>query len=257
MSWSADLYLQFETERARPIRDLIATIPAMPAQAVTDLGCGPGTSTEALAQTYPAARIHGIDTAPGMIEAARQRCPALRFSLQDIGTWSPDTPQDIILANASLQWVPNHRELFPRLARHLAPAGTLAIQMPDNLNEPSHALMREVAATGPWAGQLAQAASARTEILEPLAYYALLFPICARIDIWRTTYHLVLPGHAAIADFYRSTGLRPYLAPLGEAERADFIAAYTTALAGPYPALPEGTVLLPSPRLFIVAIARG
>ncbi len=257
MSWSASNYLHFETERERPVRDLLCAIPEGRTETASDLGCGPGTSTKLLATKYPNALVHGIDASQDMIRAATVRCPELRFSLQTIETWSPETSQDIILANASLHWVTDHGSLLPRLASHLAKGGRLAIQMPDNLNEPSHDLMRAIAATGPWAGRLAHAASTRAEILAPGATYALLSPGCARIDIWRTTYHLDLPGHAAIADFYGSTGLRPFLAPLSPPERQDFLAAYIAALAYAYPALPDGTVLLPSPRLFIVATARA
>jgi trans-aconitate 2-methyltransferase len=257
MSWSAAPYLQFETERARPMRDLLAAIPPHPVATATDLGCGPGTSTAALAEKYPAALIRGVDTAPDMIASARTRCPRLHFALQDIAAWSPDTPQDIILANASLHWLPDHQTLLPRIAGHLAPGGTLAIQMPDNLNEPSHALMRAIAAGGPWAGKLANAAAARTGILSPAAYAALLHPHCPLIDIWRTTYYPPLAGHAAIADFYASTGLRPYLVPLAPPERQAFLTSYIAALADHYPLLPDGKVLLASPRLFIVATAHA
>jgi trans-aconitate 2-methyltransferase len=207
MSWSASHYLKFEAERERPIRDLLAAIPTRAVAIATDLGCGPGTSAASLAEKFPSGQIEGIDSSPDMICAASERCPHLRFTLQDISTWSPGMPQDIILANASLQWVPDHQVLLPRLARHLAQAGTLAIQMPDNLGECSHTQMRATAAQGPWADRLAQAASARTEILGRDAIYGLLRPICTRIDIWRTTYNLALSSHAAIADIYGSTGL--------------------------------------------------
>ncbi len=149
MSWSATQYTSFEQERTRPVRDLIQGVgPAHIARAV-DIGCGPGNSTEVLAARFPSAAISGIDSSPDMIEAARERLPRLRFDLSGIEEWDDPGPFDLILANAVLQWLPNHAVLMPALMGKLAAGGSLAVQMPDNLEEPAHRLMRQVAATGP------------------------------------------------------------------------------------------------------------
>jgi trans-aconitate 2-methyltransferase len=47
--------------------------------------------------------------------------------------------------------------------------------------------------------------------------------------------------------------LRPYLDALNESERGEFLARYESAIAATYPPFADGTVLLPFPRLFIVA----
>ncbi|KAG1242613.1 hypothetical protein G6F65_022929 [Rhizopus arrhizus] len=75
-----------------------------------------------------------------MVQAARKRLPALEFELADIATWNPPQQYDVILANAALQWVPDHATLYPRLVGKLAPGGILAVQTPDNLEEPAHRL---------------------------------------------------------------------------------------------------------------------
>jgi trans-aconitate 2-methyltransferase len=252
MSWSAAQYTLFEAERTRPVRDLLAAVPTREVRRAVDLGCGPGNSTEALAGRFPEARITGLDTSPEMLEAARRRLPGIGFELADIATWDAAGPFDLILANASLHWVPDHAALFPRLAAKLAPGGSLAVQMPDNFEEPSHRLMREVAAMGPWADRLAGVGLRARE--SAAWYYERLRPLCASVDVWRTTYrHPLAGGAAAIVEWVKGTGLRPFLAPLGEAERGEFLERYEAALAAAYPALADGTVLLAFPRLFVVA----
>jgi trans-aconitate 2-methyltransferase len=252
MSWSANQYVIFENERTRPVRDLLASLPGRDVQVAVDLGCGPGNSTEALAAHFPGAAIVGLDSSADMVAAARERMPHLQFATTGIETWDDPGPFGVILANAVLQWVPDHAAVFPRLLSKLERGGSLAVQMPDNQNEPSHRLMREVATNGPWAEKLANVA--RTSRQSANWYYELLRPRCTQVDIWRTTYHHPLAGGAAaIVEWFKGSSLRPILAALGEFEQTMYIDRYTTALAEAYPALPDGTVLLPFPRLFIVA----
>jgi trans-aconitate 2-methyltransferase len=254
MSWSARQYVAFEDERTRPARDLIAAIPLGEARTAIDLGCGPGNSTQALAARFPGARVGGLDSSPDMIAAARARLPQLAFEVADIAAWSPAEPVDVILANAVFQWLPDHGALFPRLVQALSGGGALAIQMPDNLGEPAHRAMLEVAAHGDWAQTLAAAAAERTVLASASWYYGLLAPHCARVDIWRTVYHHPLAGPDAIVEWFKGSGLRPFLQPLDEARQAEFLARYRAAIAAAYPPLSDGAVLLPFPRLFIVAV---
>lgn len=248
----AKQYVQFEDERTRPVRDLLAAVPQTPIHTAVDIGCGPGNSTEALMARAPGAAIRGLDASADMIEAARKRLPDLRFDTMDIATWDEPAAYDLILANAVLQWLPAHASLFPKLIGKLAPGGHLAVQMPDNLDEPAHRLMREVAATGPWAEKLEGVE--RTERFDARRYYALLSPLCSRVDIWRTTYYHPLHGGAdAVVEWFKGSALRPFLAALDDDKRSAFLARYREAVAVGYPALDDGTVLLPFPRLFIVA----
>ena len=154
MTWSAKQYTMFEQQRTRPVRDLVAAIANGDVRSAVDLGCGPGNSTEVLAERFPQAHITGMDSSDDMLVDARKRLPQLNFELADIGAWRPSQKYDVILANASLQWLPNHATLYPHLVDQLTPGGTLAIQTPDNLDEPAHRLAREVAADGPWAAKI-------------------------------------------------------------------------------------------------------
>jgi trans-aconitate 2-methyltransferase len=254
MSWSAKQYSTFEQERTRPVRDLLHAIDTTDVRRAVDLGCGPGNSTEVLAARFPAAVVTGVDSSADMIEAARARLPALRFEHANLETWDDAGDFDIILANAVLQWVRNHDTLLPRLAGKLSAGGSLAVQMPDNLEEPAHRLMREVAAAGSWAAKLGGAAGLRTPRLAADWYYALLRPYVGRVDVWRTTYYHVLTGGTdAVVEWFKGSGLRPYLQPLTPPEQEAFLTDYRAGLAKAYPVLPDGSVLLPFPRLFIVA----
>ncbi|MFG1466184.1 trans-aconitate 2-methyltransferase [Xanthobacter sp. DSM 24535] len=251
--WNARLYLKFEDERTRPARDLLAEVPLANAHFAVDLGCGPGNSTELVAQRFPGADVLGIDTSPDMLEAARKRLPHARFVAGDASTFVLERPADLIFANAVLQWVPDHPTLFPRLMSLLAPGGVLAVQMPDNLDEPSHVAMRETAQAGPWAEKLADVVRARTVLAPVGAYYDLLIAHAAQVDIWLTTYHHPLDGQGAIVDWLKSTGLRPFLDPLEGQERADFLAAYRERLVKAYPLRADGKALLAFPRRFLIA----
>jgi len=250
--WHAKQYVLFENERTRPVRDLLAAVPPADVKAAVDIGCGPGNSTETLATHVPGAAVSGMDSSPDMIAAARQRLPHFRFDVSDIATWDAPGPYDLILANAVLQWVPDHERLFPSLVGKLAPGGSLAVQMPDNLDEPAHRLLREIAADGPWAHKLKGVE--RTMRYGAQWYYALLEPLCARVDVWRTVYHHPLAGGAdAVVEWFKGSAVRPFLAELDDAEQTAFLGRYREAIAAAYPALADGTVLLPFPRLFIVA----
>ena len=254
MSWSAQQYTRFEDERSRPVRDLLANIPNAQVTSAADLGCGPGNSTELLQKRFPAAAVAGVDSSADMIAAARKRLPEIRFELADISTWRNRGPFDVILSNAALQWVPDHVTLMPALVAQLAPGGSLAVQMPDNLDEPAHRLMREIAADGPWAGTLGDISRLRTGRLSADWYYGKLREVAAAVDIWRTTYyHVLAGGPAAVVEWFKGSGLRPFLDPLAEHERGAFLARYEAAIADAYPARADGAVLLPFPRLFFVA----
>src|SRR5271170_4055933 len=255
MSWSARQYLAFEDERTRPVRDLLSALPDIQARSVIDLGCGPGNSTELLAARFPDAAVGGIDSSADMIAAAQRRLPRVRFAIAEIESWGDPGPFDVILANAVLQWVPDHSALLPTLVAKLAQGGGLAIQMPDNLDGPAHRLMRDIAADGPWAQALAAASTARTPIGDAQWYYTLLRRLCAKVEVWRTTYYHPLAGGApAIVEWFKGSGLRPFLEPLDAPARAAYLEHYTAAIARAYPAAADGSVLLPFPRLFVVAV---
>ena len=255
--WNPALYSRFEDERTRPARELLARVPLSDAAHVVDLGCGPGNSTELLVARFPQAKVVGTDNSESMLVSARKRSPAAHFELSDIGTWQPETAPDLIYANAALQWVPDHETLLPRLFAALAPGGVLAIQMPDNREEPTHRLMRQVASETPWQHHIGNAALVRTKILELNDYYDLLAPHAAQTDVWRTAYQHPMDCAAAIVEWVRATGLRPFVDPLPDDLRAGFLREYETRISQAYRPRADGQLLLAFPRLFIVAQKAG
>ncbi len=185
--WNAAQYLRFEDERTRPSVDLLARVPLTKPERCIDLGCGPGNSTELVAARFPQAQVEGLDSSPDMLDKARKRLPQLSFTLGDVASWLVEGGYDLIFANAVLQWLPDHAALFPHLVRSLKPGGCLAVQMPDNLDRPSHVAMREVAMEQPWATKLAPALAARTAIGSFGDYRRWLSEAGCRVDIWQTT----------------------------------------------------------------------
>jgi len=245
--WNPALYLQFEAERTRPAAELAARIQHPAAQHISDLGCGPGNSTALLRKAFPHSSVTGVDNSPAMLDKARAALPDCQFESADIAHWQPAVKQDVIYANASLQWLGDHSSLFPHLAAQLAEGGVLAVQMPDNWQEPTHILMRQVAF------ELGQPDSGREELLPAQQYYDLLAQAGCTVDIWRTTYFHVMPSAQAIIEWLSSTGLRPYLAKLDDIQQQAFLARYHTLLQQAYPPQHDGNVLMLFPRLFIVA----
>ena len=251
--WNPALYRRFEDERTRPARDLLSRVPDIAPKLAIDLGCGPGNSTELLVQRFPEARVVGTDTSESMLSSARERLPQCTFELADVATWVPRSPPDLIFANAVLQWVPDHASLLPRLFSLLAPGGVLAVQMPNNLNEPSHRAMRELASREPWAASIGNAGAVRVPILPVTEYYDLLAGDAAQVDVWQTAYQHPMDSARAIVDWLRATGLRPFLDSLPETRRESFLSEYEALLDEAYPARIGGKHLLAFPRLFIVA----
>jgi trans-aconitate 2-methyltransferase len=251
--WNPELYRKFEDERTRPARELLARVSIDSPRRVYDLGCGPGNSTELLVERFPDAHVVGTDNSESMLVSARDRLPSCRFELGDIAGWQPDAPADVIYSNAALQWVGGHDVLIPKLFKQLAPGGVLAIQMPDNREEPTHRAMRDIASLAPWSALIGDAAKLRTKILALTDYYDLLAGAGAEVDVWRTAYQHPMASPAKIVEWVRGTGLKPFVDPLPEAERKSFLAAYEARIAQAYPKRADGKLLLQFPRMFIVA----
>ncbi len=255
MAWSAAQYLKFEDERTQPARDLLDGVPLDTVARAVDLGCGPGNSTELLVARYPDAAITGVDSDDNMLTAARKRLPALTFEQADLASWMPPQPVDLLFANAVFQWLPNHLDVMDRLMDGLNPGGVLAVQMPNNLGEASHLMMEETLHDGdrPWALAFAGKSLRRRALPDPEVYRDRLAPKSRDVKVWRTVYRHPMADAAAIVAMVQSTGLRPYLAAVGEEHAAEFLEAYQARIDKAYPPQADGTRLFLFPRFFLVA----
>jgi trans-aconitate 2-methyltransferase len=249
--WDPQRYLEFADERARPFHDLMAAVGARDPAEVVDLGCGPGTQTATLGQRWPGARIVGVDSSPEMVAAARQ-VGGIEVVHADIREWTPDRPVDVLVSNATLQWVPDHLALLPALVNAVAPGGWFAFQLPANFTEPSHVLLYRLADSPRWRDRVGRQQVARPSSHDPEEYLTVLAGLDCAVHVWETTYFHVLPGEDAVLDWVSGTALRPILDVLDEAERSEFTREYGALLRAAYPRRSYGTVL-PYRRIFAVS----
>jgi len=248
-TWDPDVYLRFADERSRPFFDLTARIGAEQPRQVVDLGCGPGHLTATLARRWPEATITGIDASAAMIAQA-PATDRVRFEVADLTRWRPDAPVDVLVSNATLQWVPGHLELLPELVAMLAPGGWLAVQVPGNFDEPSHVLLRELAVDARYREHTAGVEHPTAHDAE--TYLRVLLDLGLRVDAWETTYLHLLTGPDPVLRWVSGTGARPVLQALPDELRAAFEAEYAAALRVAYPER-DGRVVLPFRRVFFVA----
>ncbi|HTS63353.1 MAG TPA: methyltransferase domain-containing protein [Candidatus Acidoferrales bacterium] len=247
-SWSPAQYLKFSEERTRPCRDLAARIELDDPRRIIDLGCGPGNSTEVLAARWPAADLAGLDSSADMIAKASAAHPDWHWIDGEIAEWAalPGERYDLAFSNAALQWVPDHATVLPRL---LEKARALAFQIPGNWDSPAHRAMREVAKGYRLEGRVREWYSH-----DAAFYYDILARRALRLDLWETEYMHIMDGAEAIVEWYKGTGMRPFLEALdSDADRRRFSADYLKALRPAYATRPDGKVLFPFRRIFLVA----
>lgn len=253
-TWNADQYLKFAEERTQPSRDLAARVGIEAPRRIIDLGCGPGNSTQILVQRWPEAVVEGLDSSPTMINVATRDYPGQHWFVGDIAAWSATEGEayDLVFANAALQWVGDHRTLYPALFGRVASGGALAVQVPANLDAPAQTEMRDLAASDGWRSYFPDVRPWHVD--DAGFYYDRLAGSAARLDLWYTDYIHVLDGAAAIVEWYKGTGLRPFLDALpAETDRQRFLADYLARISPHYPPRADGKVLFPFHRLFLIA----
>jgi trans-aconitate 2-methyltransferase len=250
--WDPDKYLDYADLRGRPFYDLTSRIGATEPRRVVDLGCGPGNLTVDLGARWPGAILECGDSSPEMVAAARAR--GLDASVLDVNDWTPEPDTDVVVSNAVLQWVPEHRDLLRRWAGQLPSGAWLAVQVPGNFDAPSHALTRELAASPAWSSRLADVVLREDDAVStPLEYANLLADAGCRVDAWETTYVQPLRGSRAVLEWITGTALRPIRAALPDEAWDRFRAELAPRLDEAYPTRTDGTTWFEFRRVFVVA----
>ena len=244
--WDPDRYLSYADERARPFVELLARIPVTDPATVVDLGCGPGNLTRLLARRWPNAAVTGVDSSPAMVERARAEGGGVEWRLGDVREWEGSA--DVVISNATFQWVPGHLDLLPRLAAGARAA--FALQVPGNFAEPSHVLREELAAEEPYRPHTH--GLQRPSSHDPETYLRVLEGEGFAVDAWEATYLHVLPGEDAVFDWISGTSLLPTRTALPEDLFERFATELRHRLRAAYPAR-NGHVVLPFRRIFAVA----
>ena len=258
-AWDPERYLTYSDERGRPFVDLLRRVDADGPKNVVDLGCGPGNLTALAAARWPNARVVGLDSSTPMIDKARATVDGVDFAVADLRDWAESAAPgsvDVLLSNATLQWVPSHLELLPTLARAVRHGGWFAFQVPGNFDEPSHTLRAELAAQEPYATHTCHLEAPGSH--DPADYYNVLAGEGFEVDAWETTYLHVLTGEDPVFTWISGTSLRPTAAALEKAGLFEsFAGELKDRLARVYPvkndSLGNSFVLLPVRRVVVAA----
>lgn len=251
--WNPALYLKYEKERTQPAKDLISRIRKDDPARIIDIGCGPGNSTAELRKRWKNAQIIGLDNSEAMLEKAREDYPDLSWIAGDAsGDLSHLGKFDIIFSNAVIQWLPDHKSLLERFFSMLQEGGVLAVQMPNTTFMPIRLAVQETAGEAGWRSYF-ENSKAELHYEEPGYYYDVLSSLTREVDLWETHYQHIVPGHEAIVEMYKSTGMKPYLAMLNEGEQEAFARDVLEKIRKEYAIRRDGRVLFPFRRIFFTA----
>lgn len=246
------MYLAFADHRGRPFFDLTGRVRAESPRRVVDLGCGPGNLTATLAERWPDAALEAVDNSEEMVAAARDR--GIDAVVGGIAEWTPKADTDVVVSNAALQWLPDHKAIVTRWAGELAPGSWIAFQVPNNVELPSHRAMREVAGRPEFADLLRDMPWRQGNSVEPPESYAgaLTDAGCA-VDAWETTYVHQLTGDTPVLDWITGTALTQVRSRLTDDQWESYRQAMIPVLADAYPMRADGTTFYPFRRIFVVA----
>lgn len=248
--WSSEQYRKFEKERTMPSIDLINRIEIAP-HSILDIGCGPGNSTNRLAKRFPDAEITGIDSSDDMLRKARETYPDLTFQKCFVPDGLASYPKfDLVFSNACLHWIPDHGSLLPKIMERLNMGGMLAVQMPLVNDAVFYRLLYKLT-DEKWTKL---SAIRNFHNLTPVETYDILCEVSRDITMWETAYYHIVPSFDAIIEWYKGSGLRPYLDALSKDEVPQFLSDLTAEIRDNYHVLDNGSVVLKMPRLFFTAV---
>lgn len=233
--WDPAQYERFKAQRAQPFWDLVELIqPGGIARAV-DLGCGTGELTAAVADRLAVGEIVGIDRSPGMLASAMSLASdRVTFRQGDIAGWTSAGDHDLVLANASLQWVADHRAVLGSWVAALRPGGQLAVQVPANADHHSHLASTHVATLEPFVSAFEGGPPpdpVAVNVLAPEDYTTVLYELgIERPHVRLQVYPHVMPSTASVVDWTKGTSLTRFFERLPVELHDRFVDAYRDEL---------------------------
>jgi trans-aconitate 2-methyltransferase len=234
--WDPAQYHRFAAERAQPFCDLLDLVRPSSARRGVDLGCGTGELTAAAADRFGVTSMTGIDSSPAMLErAAAHARDGLSFEQGDLAAWTSGADHDLVLANASLQWVGDHPGVLARWAAGLAPGGQLAVQVPANADHDSHLAITAVAHREPFVSAFGAAGPpvdpVAVNVLAPERYAAVVHDLgFAEQHVRLQVYPHVLATSADVVEWTRGTSLTRIFAALPTDLHDRFVGEYRAEL---------------------------
>lgn len=249
--WSSKQYMKFGTQRTQPSMDLISRISDIKPHHILDIGCGPGNSTYALKKVFEQAEIIGIDTSGDMLKMARETYPNIRFEQgyvpDDLNKLNESF--DLIFSNACIHWIPNQECLIREVFDRLSDGGTFAVQIPLVQEAPFYKLLEKLTQTTKW-NKLADIKNFHS--LLPEQYYDLFSSLKCSFEMWQTSYYHIVNSMNGIIEWYKGSGLRPYLDRLSSSEQEELIEDLLDGLKDCYIEQADKKIILKMPRLFFI-----
>lgn len=252
--WNAKQYTKFIKERTQPAIDLANRINISDPQDIIDIGCGPANSTRVLYEKFPEAHITGADNSKNMLEQAKSKYPELDFIFFDANSDFSKLKSkfDVVFSNACIQWIPNHKKLIKNMMSILKGGGMLAVQTPMNYKEPIHIIISELISSKKWRDKFTNPRVFYN--LTQGEYFDLLSEVSSDFSIWETVYCHRMASHNSIMEWYKGTGLRPYLEVLNASEAMDFEKDVYNEVEKAYPQQLNGEIIFRFPRFFFTAV---
>ena len=249
--WNSNQYLKFEKERTQPSADLISRLSDINPSRVLDIGCGPGNSTNLLAKRFKNAEILGVDSSDNMLEKAKATYPDFSFKkcILPNDFDKIDGKFDLIFSNACIHWIKEQELLIKSAFDKLEVGGIFAVQIPFIQNAPFYKMLYK------FIDEKWQKLSSIRNFhnLLPEEYYDLLGGLSQDFSIWETTYYHTVSSSDGVIEWYKGSGLMPYLDKLNDDEKQEFLAELKVLCNQNYPERKNGNVILKMPRMFFIA----
>lgn len=250
MPWDPDIYNKFKGKRYEPFYDLITHIHAEPGMKILDLGCGTGELTKIAADKFPGTSVLGVDTSAEMLAKAPDQKNmsfanrSVEEQLQLADKWN------VIIANASLQWINDHHILLPKIISALLPGGQLAVQMPSQkenvLNQLLYTLVHE-----PRYYEVLKDDIRHSPVLTLDEYTQLLYKNGAKETIvYQKVYPIIAQNIETLYEFISGSALVPYMEKLNEPLKSAFTTAFKIRISDHFT---EAPMVYSFKRIILVA----